>query len=592
MAAPKKSTAEEAISLLPDGPNPARPRLHKLIVKNFRGISSNAIEIELDEIVVLVGPNNVGKSSILRAYEIVMKQGSNEGKLQLEDFPNSIVNQENLPEIELQTIIFTNAPGARWIHKTEQDELLIREKWTWNSPNTNPQRCGFDVQKNAWDDQVPWGAPSVANTRRPVPHRIEAFASPDTQAKEIADLLINILKEKLKSTKSTADTEDKLDYAKLIESIGLLQKTVVASAKEEIERIEGDISSLLAKVFPKHQIKLDAKPETDVEKAFTPFKASPDLLMGPSDGYLSKVSQQGSGARRTLLWTALKYLADSKSGNADSARPNVLLLDEPEICLHPSAIREARKVLYDLPKSKNWQVMITTHSPIFIDLSKDNTTVVRVERNADNSVLGTTLYRPSRSKLDDNDRANLKALNACDPYVNEFFFGNKSVVVEGDTEFTSFSLVKDLNPDKYHDLHIIRARGKGIIITLLKILNQFSSTYGVLHDSDTPMGKKGANPAWGMNRSILEKVLESSTPNGIKHIACIRNFEDSIFDEDAKADKPYNALTKISDNPTLQAKVCKLLDALIDNAIEPPDDCVRWNSIDDLEKLVNAKQSA
>ena len=58
-----------------------RPRITKLIVKNFRCIGKKPVEIELDDIVVLVGPNNVGKSSIIRAYEIVMSEGSKEGSL-------------------------------------------------------------------------------------------------------------------------------------------------------------------------------------------------------------------------------------------------------------------------------------------------------------------------------------------------------------------------------------------------------------------------------------------------------------------------------------------------------------------------------
>jgi len=593
MAKAKKDAAAEIVSLTPDDPTIPRPRLHKLIIKNFRAIGNIPVEIELDEIVVLVGPNNAGKSSILRAYEVVMKQGSNEGKLQIDDFPNGIVIQNALPEIELQTVIYDNAPGERWIQLTADGEFLIREQWTWNSPNANPQRRGFDVTKGDWDDQVPWGAPAIANSRRPLPHRIEAFTSPDVQAKEIADLLMSILREKLKSIKSGGDEQEKSDYQHLIDNIIKLQKTVVESAKDEIEKIEAEISTLLEKVFPKHQIKLDAKPETDVEKTFTPFKASPELLMGPSDGYLSKVSQQGSGARRTLLWTALRYLADSQSAADGSSRPHVLLLDEPEMCLHPSAIREARNILYDLPKSNNWQVMITTHAPIFIDLSKDNTTVVRVERRTDNSIYGTTLYRPSRSKLDDDDRANLKALNACDPHVNEFFFGANSIVVEGDTEFTSFSLLKDEFPEKYRDIHIIRARGKGIIITLLKILNQFSSSYGVLHDADTPMTPKGkGNPAWGMNKSILDEIRGAAEPQKIRHVACLRNFEEAIFDEEAKSEKPYNALIKIRDNLAMKQKVCALLDSLIDGDNEPPGGCTRWASIEQLQATVEKVSNA
>ena len=588
MATTKKSAPTEAVSLIPDNSATPRPRLHKLIVKNFRAIGVCAVEVELDDIVVLVGPNNSGKSSILRAYEVVMKQGSSEGKLQIDDFHNGVVVSDACPEIELQTIVFDNAPGDRWLCPTAAGEWLIREQWRWGSPNLNPQRRGFDVQKNDWDDQVPWGAPNVANSRRPLPHRIEAFSSPDAQAKEIIDLLLSVLKDKLKAYRSAGAEQKKTDYELLLEKIIDFQTNVVAAAKEETEKIEIEISTLLGRVFPKHRIKLDAKPESDVEKSYTPFKTSPDLLMGPVDGYLARVSQQGSGARRTLLWTALRYLSEAAAPSDASTRPHVLLLDEPEICLHPTAIREAREVLYSLPSSKNWQVMITTHSPIFIDLAKDNTTVVRVERQTDNQVHSVTLYRPTKAKLDSDDRANLKALNACDPYVNEFFFGGDVVVVEGDTEYTAFSMLKAHAPEKYRNLHIVRARGKGSILTILKILNQFSSKYAVLHDSDTPFAKNGASPAWGVNASIRAAIDSAALSGQISHVVSITNFEVALFGKEASTDKPYNTMLKLNGTEALRVRAESLLDALLDLNALVPAPFIRWSSLENLLASVEA----
>lgn len=588
MAKANKTSNNESISLTPEDPNKPRPKLHKLIVKNFRSIGSTSVEVELDDIVVLVGPNNSGKSSILRAYEVVMKQGSNEGKLQIDDFPNGVVDASGLPEIELQTVVSDNAPGERWLQPVENGGWLIRERWVWTSPGINPERRGFDTTKNEWDDQVPWGAPNVANSRRPLPHRIEAFSQPEVQAKEIVDLLLDVLKEKLKSIKSDGPEQEKPDYEVLLEAIRDFQIKVVESAKLETEKIEDEISSFLEKVFPTHRIKLDAKPDTDIEKSFTPFKTSPDLLMGPTGGYLSKISQQGSGARRTLLWAALRYLSESANAKDSNARPHVLLLDEPEMCLHPNAVREAREVLYNLPSTKNWQVMITTHSPIFIDLAKDNTTVVRVERQSNNSIHSVTLYRPTRAKLDNNDRANLKAINSCDPYVNEFFFGGNVIVVEGDTEYTAFSLIKNEFYEKYRNLHIVRARGKGSILTLLKILNQFSASFSILHDSDVQNTKIGKNPAWGTNNSISLAIESSPNPEKIGRIISITDFEVALFGESAASDKPYNTLIRLRENPDLQTRLCLLLDALLDSSLPTPDGFYRWTNIDDLDKLVTA----
>jgi putative ATP-dependent endonuclease of OLD family len=55
------------------------------------------------------------------------------------------------------------------------------------------------------------------------------------------------------------------------------------------------------------------------------------------------------------------------------------------------AIANARDVLYSLPENNNWQIMIATHSPNFIDLSKDHTTVIRVEKSLNNDIEASTL---------------------------------------------------------------------------------------------------------------------------------------------------------------------------------------------------------
>lgn len=577
----KASAKEEIISLLPDDETIPRPRLSKLIIKNFRTIGNTPVEIYLDDIVVLVGANNVGKSSILRAYEVAMNTGSKAGYLTIDDFPNNIVDSENLPEIEVYTIISENKPGAQWIKTLPNGEMLIREKWTWSSPGVEPKRRGFDVDANAWVDKVPWGAPNVANAYRPKVHRIDAFASPETQEAEITGLLHAIIKDKFKNITSPGNTSGKTDYEILLEQIKGFQKTVAKAVDEETENIEKSINKYLEGVFHNYVISLDAKPESNVEKTYTPFKETPDLFMGPDGGFMSRISAQGSGARRTLMWTALKYIAEN--GDNDG-RPHVLLLDEPELCLHPSAIRDARKTLYDLPQVGNWQVMVTTHSPIFIDLSRDNTTIIRVSRDETDEVKSTVLFRPENAKLSDDDKDNMKLLNVCDPYVHEFFFGGRIVVVEGDTEYTAFSRLKLLYPGEYDDVHIIRARGKGVIPSIIKILNQFTSNYGILHDADTKLTPKGTgNPAWTVNTKILSEVNNSSDISNTVLIACKTNFEDALLNVTVSKDKPYHTLEKMKTDISFREKVKSLLDALLDNKIDPPEHCIRWQTLDDIE---------
>lgn len=584
-----KKPVEAEVSLESSDPSISKPRLRKLIIRNYRCIGSTPVEIELDDIVVLVGANNVGKSSILKAYELVMSQGSAKADLKLEDFPNNEIDKDNLPEIELHTILYDNTPGERWIDKTS-GENLVKERWIWESEG-KPRREGWDAEAKSWSPNVPWGAPNIANARRPEPHRVDAFDSPEEQAKAIKTLLMQALFERVKSIKNAEEGEEENDYQKIIRLIKNFQKKLLEESQEQIDYVNTQLTSMIQKVFPTYKIDFDARPEDNLDNAINFFKGDAQLLMGPSDGYLSTIDRQGSGARRTLLWAAIKFIseANQKSKEITSSRPHVLLIDEPEICLHPAAIREACNVLYELPASGNWQVMITTHSPIFIDFSRDNTTIVKVEKIGAGSIKSTTVFRPDKVKLDDEDKANLKLLNLCDPYVAEFFFGGKVVVVEGDTEYTAFNYIKKQKPEEYKNVHVIRARGKATIVSLIKILNHFGSDYTVLHDSDTPRittKKRGdmANPAWTNNTKILDAFKNKPASTTSRLLASVPNFEEAYFSEIVGTEKPYNALKTLESEEEKFKTIEDLLKSLLDHSATPPSNCTEWNVIEDLEK--------
>jgi len=580
MAKSTKAPTED-LSYMDDMP---RPRLKKLIVKNFRCIGETPVQIELDDIVVLVGPNNAGKSSILKAYEVAMSDGSKKCELTEEDFPNNIVNPEKPPQIELHTIVFDERVGQKWIEKVESG-FLVKERWTWFGPG-RPKRQGWNMEIGTWDEtSFPFGPASIANNRRPEPHKVDAFSDPEEQAKEIKKLLMTAISERVKSLQTA---EERNEYHELLDQSIALQRKIIDETRGQIDVANESLTRLINQVFPNYLVNFEAQPDGSLDLGV--FKWHSQLKMGPADGFMSTVDKQGSGARRTLLWTALKYIAETNRKPKDDKgleRPYLLLIDEPEICLHPNAIREACNVLYDLPKSGNWQVMVTTHSPVFIDFSRDNTTIVKVDRRVNGDIEGTTVFRPDKIKFDDDDKRNLKLLNTCDPYVAEFFFGGKVIIVEGDTEFTAFNYIRQAKPEKYRDIHIVRARGKATIVSLIKILNHFGTGYSILHDSDTPLVKDGsrANPAWTNNSKIREALELRPEGTPVRLLASIPNFEQAYFGAEITNDKPYNALLTLSTDGGKFASIEHLLDSLVDHATETPDNCREWTHISELEKL-------
>lgn len=569
-------------------------KMCRMVVKNFRAIGRTPVVVDLDSIVVLVGPNNTGKSSILRAYEIAMLDGSKAGHLDKDDFPNGDVSTTDLPTIELETEVIGNPPAKKWLIEVD-GKNIVRERWIWEQPGAG-KRQGWNVELpdgGGWDENnVPWGYTAVANARRPQPHPVRAFDSPEDQAKQINSLILTLVQERAMALPA-ADGSDESEFSQLARRLKDFQAKVVDNAKVDMEEIEAKLTAMIAEIFTDHVVKFEPTPS-----AFEGFKlfTGSKMLVGHKDGYRSPLELQGSGARRTLLWSVLRILSESAKGQS---RPHLLLIDEPELCLHPSAVREACRVLYDLADKAGWQVMVTTHHPAFIDLARDNKTIVRVERATNGDISGTTLFKPSVARLSNDDKQNLKLLNIFDPYVAEFFFGGYVIVVEGDTEFSAFRYVTqelielgDASPipcQALKSMHIVRARGKYTIVSLCKILNHFGTRYSVLHDTDTPTIKvkdrktgeikEQANPAWAGNHLILSEVESAPDALRVRLLASKPNFELAFLGYEGRQDKPYAAVQYLKEDASARSEIVSLLHALLDHTKTAPTNAVTTKSL-------------
>lgn len=583
------STAQSESSGIPEEGS----KIRKLVIKNFGCIGSTPVEIDLDEIVVLVGKNNSGKSTVLRAYDVLFS--SSKPTLKIDDFPESKVDPQNLPQIELHTKVNSKPVGDQWVAEID-GENIVKERWTFDRPGEPGRRQGFDVIDDTWSEQKPWGWANVANSRRPKPHRVEAFTTPENSVQQVVKILLTSLQTTVKNLPQTTTGKNgkvkKTEYGELIDGLAAIRSAVVTQVQEQIDAVQTQLTSLIQNVFRGYKVEFEAKQEEDLATCLTFFKPGAVLRMGPENGHLSQAEHQGSGARRTLMWAALKY---AREHEGVEGQQNLLLMDEPELCLHPNAVREACATLYDLPETGKWQVMLTTHSPAFIDLSRDNTTVVRVERNAGDGIIrGTTVFRPEKARLSEDDKIELKMLNLCDPSLCEFFFGGHTVIVEGDTEYTAFKYILDKYPNdpKLYDVHIVRARGKATICLVAKILNQFNARYAILHDSDSPTcvaqkkdGKPYSkkNPAWTLNSNICEAVQIALDEKRARLIAMIPNLEAAFFGAEVSSEKPINVWKKLKGSNELCEKVRRLLYSLIDFNDEVPVECEEWNDVAQLD---------
>ena len=161
--------------------------------------------------------------------------------------------------------------------------------------------------------------------------------------------------------------------------------------------------------------------------------------------------------------------------------------------------------------------------------------------------------------------------------------------MEGDTEYTAFKYVIGEKPDKFRNVHIIRARGKATIVTLAKVLNHFGAHYAVLHDSDkptftNPKGNVKKNPAWTLNERILETINNAPSSAKVRLIASVPNFEKAFFGKEAEEEKPYSALQNLRATPGALATIESLLQALLSkDGAAPPQGAMEWQDIAKLE---------
>ena len=133
-----------------------------------------------------------------------------------------------------------------------------------------------------------------------------------------------------------------------------VQARIIENSQVEIDKIEAELSSIISEVFKGFKVRIDPRHQDLSDKALLLFNTDPILRMGPEDGHSAPIEKQGSGARRTLLWSALKLVGErsgetkkatgkkakaateaAETATPEAPRPHVLLMDEPEICLHP-----------------------------------------------------------------------------------------------------------------------------------------------------------------------------------------------------------------------------------------------------------------
>ncbi|UWU68089.1 ATP-dependent endonuclease [Bradyrhizobium sp. NC92] len=222
--------------------------------------------------------------------------------------------------------------------------------------------------------------------------------------------------------------------------------------------------------------------------------ADPAARLFASEGTFSgDLARFGHGLQRSYLLALLQELAATN----ESAQPRLILgCEEPELYQHPPQARHLASVFKKLSEA-NAQILVSTHSPYFVSGRhfEHVRLVRRDETKKESSIRWTTcekvvarLSEISGEKVTPIEAERAQLHQALQPHLNEMFFTQKLVLVEGleDTAYiTAWMTYSDLwDVYRKSGCNIVAANGKSSLIEPLLIARELGIPTFVVFDAD------------------------------------------------------------------------------------------------------------
>lgn len=328
-----------------------------LDIRNFRSCVST--QLQLTEFTPLVGLNNCGKSNCLTALQWLVKGG----RWKEEDFHDPLLPIEvsgRLYGIVEEDLAMLDLKHRTRIEPHVRDGVLRIRKHQQGA-GSGVSLTVLNLDTNEWDPN-PTGIDQAISALFPDPIRIGAMEDAEEDASKaktsttIGKLLIDMV--------AAIQERHQADLSPhLLAIVGMLSAEG-AERFEELGRIDASINQKIADLFPGVSIKLDFPVPVlnDLIKAGT-------VKVYEGDGKGREFGSYGHGAQRAIQMAMVRHLADLKRGVAIAGGVTLLLIDEPELFMHPFAVEQVREALRALSAS-GYQVVFSTHSAQMI-LARD-----------------------------------------------------------------------------------------------------------------------------------------------------------------------------------------------------------------------------
>ena len=439
--------------------------LSKIHIKNFR--SCKQVILPLGDFTPLVGQNNAGKSTILDAIRLVLSPKAF-ARTDACDPTQPIIISACVSGITDELIALI--PDAR--HKAAITPYCVKGDLWIRVSALGTAKPATEVWENAELDEqgvptswrsYPTGLPQAISVL--LPEALHIRAMDDVQedlSKGKAGSTIRGLLDEIMTPILTAHQE--------VQGALTAVRNILAADGENrsplLAQFDTNASNALSSFFPGLLLNLDV-PSIDV-KDF--FKSGDLNVTDEISGETRRFDTLGSGAQRAIQMALIRLLADIRKTREQDLSRRLLLIDEPEIFLHPQGVRGLREAPNVLSKS-GFQVVFTTHSPLMV--SRDNapeTVIVRRTRENGSEVrvpMGAAVMQ-AISEAQAQSRTIFELGN-----ISEIYFSDKVILCEGKTDQRLLPLI-------YEKLYGVRPELERICFVALGSCTSIPKGFSVL----------------------------------------------------------------------------------------------------------------
>lgn len=503
-------------------------------IDGFRGLKD--FKMSLSETTVLTGMNNVGKTSILKALQLLF---GNSSFLAAEDLHIDKNDKSNCIIVDAK-IIAIDEEGKRiatfsdaWeiafgvanikLDAEEYAYVPLRAKYTFQTLQNSFNR---DIQVlNEWESAgVAWqdlkGKKSTIKGEYFQYHYLDAKRDIQDDIKSRTSYLGKMLGDVV----SNYDPEDVAELEQKINSLNaeaIDKSEVLKKIQESLKGIDATMDSS-GKVY----VSPFAKKLRDLNKSLT-------IHYGTEDNSFT-MDYHGMGTRS---WSSMlsfkafvKQMSDSKNPNEEAFLP-IIAIEEPESHLHPNAQKQLYRQMNDMPGIK----IISTHSP-YVAACAELSELRGLYKSGEKTICGQLPIT-----LDSEDQRRIK--QAVLMSNGELLFAKAIVLGEGETEVQALPIFCQQHwglTSVESGLSFIDAKGCGNYYPFVALANAFQIPWYIFSDGE----KRTQNGLKTLLKKTYNEDREVTEQKNIFVIPNEKDFEGMLI-EDGYKDEIESAIKQL-----------------------------------------------